>query len=262
MFEDESDVSLLPSVRATWAPKGHTPVIEHQFNWKRLSVAGFIAYKPDLSDARFWFTLVSGSHNTLTLIDALTQLHEELGGGVTLVWDGLSAHRSAIMREHVCAQNWLTVERLPGYAPTLTLLRASGAPSKHTISRTSARAQSASLKQPLPPVYSASAQSPRCYSTPCAAPDRSNPLQPLRLFRACTSGSGIAVELQRSGAFTISDTGQGPADRPAATGDVLFPALASCPSATPARAQLSDRAVTWVTCVCSPVHAPGSAHCS
>jgi hypothetical protein len=32
-------VSLLPSVRATWAPRGHTPVLRHPFNWKRLSLA-------------------------------------------------------------------------------------------------------------------------------------------------------------------------------------------------------------------------------
>jgi len=27
LFEDESGVSLLPSVRATWAPRGQTPVL-------------------------------------------------------------------------------------------------------------------------------------------------------------------------------------------------------------------------------------------
>jgi transposase len=46
VFEDESGVSLLPSVRATWAPRGHTPVLRHPFNWKRLSLAGALAYEP------------------------------------------------------------------------------------------------------------------------------------------------------------------------------------------------------------------------
>ncbi|MBV9358588.1 MAG: winged helix-turn-helix domain-containing protein [Chloroflexi bacterium] len=40
VFEDESGVSLLPSVRATWAARGRTPVLRHRFVWKRLSVAG------------------------------------------------------------------------------------------------------------------------------------------------------------------------------------------------------------------------------
>src|SRR5437763_2747594 len=51
VVEDESGVSLLPSVRATWAPRGHTPVLNHRFNWKRVSLAGALAYEPDGSDA-------------------------------------------------------------------------------------------------------------------------------------------------------------------------------------------------------------------
>jgi hypothetical protein len=35
-------VSLLPSVRATSAPRGQTPVLRHHFAWKRLSIAGVL----------------------------------------------------------------------------------------------------------------------------------------------------------------------------------------------------------------------------
>jgi hypothetical protein len=39
---------------------------------------------------------------------------------VVLIWDGLSAHWSHKMRAHLDAQRgWLTVERLPAYAPEL-----------------------------------------------------------------------------------------------------------------------------------------------
>lgn len=55
VFEDESGVSLLPSVRATWAPRGHTPVLRHRFNWKRLSLAAALVYEPDGSDAHLVF---------------------------------------------------------------------------------------------------------------------------------------------------------------------------------------------------------------
>ena len=34
VFEDESCFSLLTSVRATWAPRGKTPVLTNHFNWK------------------------------------------------------------------------------------------------------------------------------------------------------------------------------------------------------------------------------------
>ncbi|WP_256448786.1 transposase [Nocardiopsis akebiae] len=38
---------------------------------------------------------------------------------VVLVWDGLSAHWSRAMRAWVEGRDWLTLERLPAYAPEL-----------------------------------------------------------------------------------------------------------------------------------------------
>jgi hypothetical protein len=36
-----------------------------------------------------------------------------------LVWDGLNTHASRAMRELIAARDWLTVFRLPAYAPEL-----------------------------------------------------------------------------------------------------------------------------------------------
>jgi hypothetical protein len=44
VFWDESGGSLLPVVRRTWAPRGHTRVIGHHFNWKRMSLAAALCY--------------------------------------------------------------------------------------------------------------------------------------------------------------------------------------------------------------------------
>ena len=42
------------------------------------------------------------------------------GQKAILVWDGLPAHHSRDMQEYLLgARRWLTVERLPGYAPDL-----------------------------------------------------------------------------------------------------------------------------------------------
>ena len=119
MFEDESGVSLLPSVRATWAPRGHTPVLRHRFVWKRLSIAGALVYEPDGSDAHLVFQLRPGAYNQETLIEFLCDLHElEEPRSVVLIWDGLPAHRSRRMAEWAASQrNWLSTEALPGYAP-------------------------------------------------------------------------------------------------------------------------------------------------
>ena len=123
IFEDESGVSLLPSVRATWAPRGKTPVLRHRFNWKRLSLAGALAYEPDGSDAHLVFELRPGAYNDELLIAFLSELNAIEQRPVLLIWDGLPAHRSRRMTDWVRSQrDWLSVERLPGYAPDLNPL--------------------------------------------------------------------------------------------------------------------------------------------
>ncbi len=120
VFEDESGVSLLPSVRATWAPRGHTPVLRHRFGWKRLSLAGALAFEPDGSDAHLVFQLRPGAYNDETLIEFLSELNDFEQRRVVLIWDGLPSHHSGRMRAWVASQrHWLSVEPLPGYAPDL-----------------------------------------------------------------------------------------------------------------------------------------------
>jgi hypothetical protein len=94
VFEDESGVSLLPSVRATWAPGGQTPVLRHRFVWKRLSIASALVYEPDGSDARLAFELRPGAYNTETLIEFLTFLHE-LEAGRSVILLGTDCPRTA-----------------------------------------------------------------------------------------------------------------------------------------------------------------------
>ena len=123
VFEDESGVSLLPSVRATWAPRGHTPVLRHRFNWKRLSLAGALVYEPDGSDAHLVFDLRPGAYKDEMLIEFLSELNDIEQRPVVLIWDGLPAHRSKRMSDWVATQrSWLSVEQLPGYAPDLNPL--------------------------------------------------------------------------------------------------------------------------------------------
>jgi transposase len=113
-------------VRATWAPRGHTPVLRHRFAWKRLSMSAAVAYAHDRRDARIVFHTRAGSYNDDSLIEFLQALHDELDGAkVTLIWDGLPSHRSRKMHAWIRRQRrWLVVERLPGYAPDLNPVEA------------------------------------------------------------------------------------------------------------------------------------------
>jgi DDE superfamily endonuclease len=125
VFFDESGISLIPPVRRSWSPRGRTPVLRHRMAWKRASMAAALGYRWDatgaVASARLCFHLQADSYDTDSLIGVLEQLAGFYRGQrVVLLWDGLSAHWSYKMRAHLHEQrHWLTVERLPAYAPEL-----------------------------------------------------------------------------------------------------------------------------------------------
>ena len=74
---------MLPSVRATWRPRGYRPVLRHRFGSKRLSLAGALAFEPDSSDAHLIFEVRPGAYNDDLLIEQRS---------VLLIWDGPPSH--------------------------------------------------------------------------------------------------------------------------------------------------------------------------
>jgi hypothetical protein len=126
VFWDESGVSLLPVVRRTWAPRGHTPVIRHHFKWKRVSLAAALCYGSRGGGAQLAVHHHPDAYDTDSLIGALEELRRALAGPkATLLWDGLPAHRSKVMGAWLRRQrSWLVVEPLPAYAPDLNPVEA------------------------------------------------------------------------------------------------------------------------------------------
>jgi transposase len=122
VFEDESGVSQQPVVRRTWAPRGETPILIHTGgHWKRLSIAGALAFRWDGRRTRFFFQTRAGTYTDVALIAFLRALKRHFPRqGVVLIWDGLGGHKSRVMATYLARQRaWLTVERLPAYAPDL-----------------------------------------------------------------------------------------------------------------------------------------------
>lgn len=81
-----------------------------------------LCFTPDGAAADVVFHFQAKAYNTETLEAFLVDLHELLGEDtkITLLWDGLSSHKSNAMTAYLKSQrHWLTVERLPAYAPEL-----------------------------------------------------------------------------------------------------------------------------------------------
>src|SRR3989344_5861140 len=114
VFVDESGLSERPTRVRTWAPKGETPVLQYHFNWKQLSViAGITIY-------RFYFRLFPGTIKGPQLIEFLAALHKTIGRRLLVIWDGLAAHRSRLVRAYIeTLRGAIQLERLPAYAPEL-----------------------------------------------------------------------------------------------------------------------------------------------
>lgn len=126
-FADESGITLRPARARTWARRGHTPIVRVAARGgRKLSVAGIVAYRTGHRPRIIYRTMVHRGHkgepkgfgedHFAALLDAA---HQQLGGPIVLVWDGLPAHKSARMRALIAARPWLRVYRLPGYAPEL-----------------------------------------------------------------------------------------------------------------------------------------------
>lgn len=120
VFADESGFSERPPVRRTWAPKGKTPIIKSTGSWKARSVIGAIAGTPQRGKPRLFLRITKGTVRSPHVQRYLQHLRRHIRGKVMLVWDGLAAHRSKIVKVYTEQQkSWLTIHRFPAYAPEL-----------------------------------------------------------------------------------------------------------------------------------------------
>lgn len=107
-------MSERPTRVRTWAPKGQTPVIQFHFNWKQLSVIA------GMTRLHCSFRFHEGSIKKEQIVDFLKALKRHLKQPLLIVWDGLRAHRSKLVRDYLdSTEGHLQVAFLPPYAPDL-----------------------------------------------------------------------------------------------------------------------------------------------
>ncbi len=127
-FEDEAGQSLRPPKARTWSRRGTTPIVRVSGKGSgRVSLAGLVCTRPGHRTRLIFRLLVHRGRkgeqkgfkepDFAALLDAA---HQQLGGNIVLVWDNATQHKDAAMRELLQARSaWLTVFRLPAYAPDL-----------------------------------------------------------------------------------------------------------------------------------------------
>lgn len=114
VFIDESGLSERPTRVRTWAPKGQTPVIQFHFNWKQLSMIAGVSF------TNAYFRLHEGAIRSTQIVEFLKALVKQIGRPLLIIWDGLKAHRSRLVRDYVDGLDGkIELAFLPPYAPDL-----------------------------------------------------------------------------------------------------------------------------------------------
>ena len=88
-------MSQKPHRCRTWAPRGETPLLEFNFNWKKLSVSAGLTLR------NFYFRLYPGAIGKEQVIDFLKALVRPIDRPLLIVWDRLPAHRSRLVQEFI-----------------------------------------------------------------------------------------------------------------------------------------------------------------
>jgi transposase len=120
VFLDESGFMLTPSVRRTWAPRGQTPILDAWDRRDRISAISSISVSPRARRLNLHFDLLPDNTNAHAedIVAYLRRLKAQIGGPLTVVWDGSKIHdRSKLVRAFLAEHPEIQTERLPAYAP-------------------------------------------------------------------------------------------------------------------------------------------------
>jgi transposase len=106
----------LPSVVRTYAPVGHTPILQEW--WTRDHLSAISAISPA---GKLYFHVQDHSLNSADVVAFLAHLLREVPGRLVIIWDGAPIHRRQVIKEFLAqgAAARLHLERLPAYAPDL-----------------------------------------------------------------------------------------------------------------------------------------------
>jgi transposase len=107
----------------------------------RISIAGVVADRPDQRGHLYYRVVIhrgrKGERRSISEAQyaaLLTAAHQQLHAPLILIWDNLNTHVSVKMRAFTDAHNdWLTVVRLPAYAPDLNPTEGVWAHLKHDL---------------------------------------------------------------------------------------------------------------------------------
>src|SRR5512136_2319421 len=119
VFIDESGFLLIPSVRKTWSPVGHTPIFHHRHRHERISAISGIAVSPKRFHCTLYCHLYEDNIQGEEVAVFLRHLLRQIPGYLIALLDNGTTHRGDAVKELLSRTSRLHLEPLPPYAPEL-----------------------------------------------------------------------------------------------------------------------------------------------
>lgn len=119
VFVDESGFLLIPSVRKTWSPVGHTPILHHRYGHDRISAISGISVSPKRFHCTLYCHLYEDNIQNEEVATFLRHLLRQINGHLIVLFDNGQAHRGDSVQELLGRTTRLHLEPFPPYAPEL-----------------------------------------------------------------------------------------------------------------------------------------------
>jgi hypothetical protein len=121
VFLDESGFLMMPLVRRTWAPRGHTPLLRHRTNtYRKVSAIADLVVSPDRDRVQLFFRLHPQANiNAGSVLSFLKPLSRHFQCPIFLLWDRFMPHRARLVQNYISKKKDWSSEFLPPYAPEL-----------------------------------------------------------------------------------------------------------------------------------------------
>ena len=112
---------MMPLVRRSWAPRGHTPYLFHRTqSHKKVSAIAALCVSPERDRVQLYFRLHPDANiNATYVLDFLKNLSQQLKCPMVLIWDRFMAHKANKVQSYIRGSKTLHSEFLPPYAPEL-----------------------------------------------------------------------------------------------------------------------------------------------
>ena len=120
-FIDESGFMLAPTLRRTYAPRGHAPIIDVSDPHARISVIGAITLSPKYRRVRLTFQMLPDNANFHgeSIAKFLRLLSGWLNGPNTIIWDSVRIHLAEPVQNYLSTTGDIVTETFPPNAPNL-----------------------------------------------------------------------------------------------------------------------------------------------